>query len=222
MGFGIALTFQFICCLCSHPLSLVTWNNSRLIVLTDPAGQEFGQGTAGMACPCFTVSGAWAWKTQAAGEDSDGWGLGSPWGFFTHLSPELEWLEGWAHLRLLTRAPSHVLSMWCRFLTAWWPGIQRGQCREQVFPQKLLKPHDPFCSVTNKQVAKASPDCSAWGSDSTSCGKQVKEFVAVFKIATTNFLYILKLVISMINPCWLYCFFPKIENKKNPTRSSDK
>lgn len=110
MGFGIALTFQFICCLCSHPLSLVTWNNSRLIVLTDPTGQEFGQGTAGMACPCFTVSGAWAWKTQAAGEDSDGWGLGSPWGFFTHLSPELEWLEGWAHLRLLTRAPSHVLS----------------------------------------------------------------------------------------------------------------
>ena len=39
----------------------------------DSVYQEFGQGTAGVACLCFAIAGATAGKTQMTGSDTTPW-----------------------------------------------------------------------------------------------------------------------------------------------------
>lgn len=49
-----------VCCSYLLP-NLVVWNSNLFIVLTDSVGQEFGQGTAGTAYPCSTMSRWFEW-----------------------------------------------------------------------------------------------------------------------------------------------------------------
>lgn len=62
-------------------------------------GQEFGQGSAGMAHLCSTMSEASAGEPIRDIRDSIWLGAGVILRLFTQrLVPELEWLEDWAQM----------------------------------------------------------------------------------------------------------------------------
>lgn len=129
-------------------------------MLRDSAGQECGQGTAGMACLCSTISRAWVGRPKRLGKTQmASWGWG--WGQLLHSHvtwARVTWSLGSAMAidQSTFMCPPHV---------AWSPHSMVTRYSE-VMLQRASIPRQPAETMTSDmsltKVTKASPDWRAW------------------------------------------------------------
>lgn len=138
-------------------------------------------------------------KTQAAGEDSDGWGLGSSGGFFHPRSLGPKWLEQWGSAEALDQS-----TFTCPPCEEWAPhrtatGDPEGMLQSKCSQKTCCNPMTFSNLLLTSRALRPVHIAGHGKSDSTSNGNGSKNLWPFLQLATTSFYVFSKLLSETFN-----------------------